>query len=263
MVQETLSLREKIARGVPGAPSRPVCPHSDAIQDCPRCSGWGWRKSARWSTWFICECTTENRRAMLAAQNKPDYSRMGMREDELTLDWSAVKPGVSDAMKALDVVRPAYSRGHGLIPLWGTWGQGKTLIGKILVATALREGKRAAYANMAVVLDDIRLAFDSQEHKTTELIRRMEWWVSRDVLFLDELDKTNSTEWAQERMFQLLDQRYARAIREEALTVIASNKTDAALDGYLRSRLNDKRLGPVVYLNGKDARQVMPEGWKL
>jgi len=203
------------------------------------------------------------RARLLAEKNKPDYSRMGLREDELNMDWSLIKPGVSDGVLAMDAVRPAYMRGYGMIFLWGTWGQAKTLIGKILTSTALRDGKRAAYANMSSVLDDIRLAFDAQEHKTTELLRRIDWWVSRDVLFLDELDKSNDTPWAQERLFQLLDQRYMRAIREEALTVIASNKSEAALDGYLRSRLADRRLGPVVYLNGPDGRKVMPEGYRF
>ena len=196
-------------------------------------------------------------------QYKPDYSRMGMLESELNLVWDMVTPGVSDGPKAVEAVRPAYERGHGMVFLWGTYGQAKTMVGKILIATAINDGKQAAYANVSGVLDDIRLAFDEQEHKTTELLRRMEFWISRDVLFLDELDKSNDTPWAQERMFQLLDQRYARAVREEALTVIASNKSDDALDGYLKSRLRDNRLGPVVHLNGKDGRKVAPQGWQL
>lgn len=194
---------------------------------------------------------------------KPDYSRMGILEDELDMDWSLVKPGVSDGTKALEAVKPVYEKGFGMVFLWGSYGQAKTLIGKILTATALRDRRSAAYANVSSVLDDIRLAFDSQENKTTELLRRIDWWISRDVLFLDELDKANGTEWAKERLFQLLDRRYQRAIREEALTVLASNSSDAALDGYIKSRLNDRRLGPVVYLNGNDGRQVMPEGFKF
>lgn len=194
---------------------------------------------------------------------KPDYKRIGMIEAEMSLDWSAVKPGISDGMKALQAVRPVYDRGFGMVFLWGTYGQAKTLIGKILTATAHRDGKTAAYANMLSVLDDIRLAFDSDEHKTTELIRRMDWWVNRDILFIDELDKTNSTAWANERLFELIDRRYQRAIREEAVTVIASNKSDDALDGYIRSRLNDVRVGQIVYLNGGDARKIMPDGYKF
>lgn len=201
--------------------------------------------------------------AQEAANYRPDYFRIGITEAESSLTWEAVKPNVSDGMKALQAVKPAYERGYGMVFLWGTYGQAKTLIGKILTATAFRDGKRAVYANVSSVLDDIRRAFDEREHKTTELLRRMDYWIERDVLFLDELDKSNNTEWAQERMFQLLDQRYMRAIREQSLTVIASNKSDDALDGYLKSRLQDRRVGPVVPLNGPDARKVMPEGYKF
>jgi len=186
--------------------------------------------------------------------------KVGLYESELNMTWDMVIPGMSDGTRAVEAVRPKYEAGHGLVFLWGTYGQAKTLVGKILISIAVREGKRAAYANMASVLDDIRLSFDDQ-YQSTELLRRMDYWISRDVLFLDELDKVSGTQWAQERMFQLLDQRYTRAVREEALTVIASNKSTAGLDGYLKSRLADKRLGPVVYLNGKDGRQTAPAGW--
>ena len=198
-----------------------------------------------------------------AAQYKPDLSRLGIREDELSLTWDSIKPGYSDGYKARDVVKAQFERGWGMVFLWGTYGQAKTLLGKIMTVQAYRAGKRAAYANMSGVLDDIRLAFDEREGKTTELLRRMEWWKERDILFIDELDKSNSTEWAQERLFQLLDYRYMQAIREQALTVIASNKSDDELDGYLKSRLNDRRVGPVIHLNGPDGRQVMPDGWRF
>jgi DNA replication protein DnaC len=201
--------------------------------------------------------------AQAAANHKPDFSRLGLHESELKLSWNKISPSISDGKKAVDAVQTKYEQGHGMVFLWGTYGQAKTLTGKILVATAYRESKSAAYANVSSVLDDIRLAFDEKESKTTELLKRMDYWISRDVLFLDEIDKCNETDWARERIFQLLDQRYTRAIREEALTVIASNSKVEALDGYLASRLKDKRLGPVVYLNGQDGRQVMPEGWKF
>jgi len=189
--------------------------------------------------------------------------QIGLVKAELSLTWRDVQPGISDGRKAVDAVRPAYQKRHGLIFLYGTYGQAKTLVGKILTATAFRDGLTCAYANISQVLDDIRLAFDEKENKSTELIRRMNWWIRRDVLFIDELDKCNDTPWAQERMFQLLDQRYMRAVREEALTVIASNKADNQLDGYLKSRLSDNRLGPIVHLNGSDGREVMQQGWKF
>lgn len=198
-----------------------------------------------------------------AAAYVPDWSRIGITEDESHLTWSAVKPGISDGYAALQVIKPTIERGWGMIFLWGTWGQAKTLIGKILTATAFRSGKRAAYANISGVLNDIRLAFDERENKTTELLRKMDWWFERDVLFIDELDKANNTPWAQEQIFILLDKRYQMAVREHALTVIASNSSTDELDGYLKSRLHDRRVGQVVRLNGSDGRQVVPDGWKF
>jgi DNA replication protein DnaC len=187
---------------------------------------------------------------------------IGLKQDELDLDWNAIKPGINDAHKAAQEIKTAFELGHGMIFLWGPWGQAKTVIGKILVARAFASGKRAAYANFMDMLDQIRMAYDEDEHKMTELVRRVDWWTKRDVLFLDEFDKCNDTAWAVERKFQIVDRCYQRAIREEALTVIASNKGDDEVDGYIRSRLNDRRVGKIIYLSGVDGRKVMPDEWK-
>ncbi|MEW6287772.1 MAG: hypothetical protein AB1509_16265 [Chloroflexota bacterium] len=194
--------------------------------------------------------------------------RIGLRPDEVqSLHWGLIQDGISDGQKARSAAQSAHQTGHGVCFLYGKSGQAKTLALKIAVATALRDGKTAAYANMLSVLDDIRLAFDARENKQTELVRRMEWWQSLDVLAIDELDKVNSTDWALERMFQLIDARYQRAVRQEALTFIAANYGSSLneLSDYLRSRIEDNRFavnGWVVYLNGPDGRKVMPPGWK-
>lgn len=254
------SLMAKVRENIPGAVERPVSPQ-DAKMDCPKCKGFGWAQSPAYNMhWFVCQCVGEREKEEREKKYRFNPETIGLHPGEMVLAWSHILPGISDGMKALEAVRPFYERGYGMVYLHGKWGQAKTLIGKILTATAYRDGKRPMYANVSAVLDNIRLAFDAQEHKTTELLHRIDWWINRDVLFLDELDKSNDTPWAQERLFQLIDQRYTRAVRHEALTVIASNKSDDALDGYLKSRLHDRRVGAVVYLNGADGREVMPDG---
>jgi len=257
---KTISLADYIKRNPPGIVDKPTKPNSRAKQDCSICNGFGWKQSPRYNNhWFVCSCVSRDWSKKF--EPKIDYSRFGIEDDELTLDWGLINPKISDGLKGLQAVKPAYERGHGMVFLYGTYGQAKTLLGKILIATALRDGKAAAYTNMNSALDDIRLAYDD-EHMNTALVQKMQWWIDREILFIDELDKASKTDWALERIFQLLDQRYAKAIREEALTVIASNKNDDQLDGYLQSRLNDNRLGPIVHLNGTDGRLVMPKGWK-
>ncbi|WKZ34867.1 MAG: AAA family ATPase [Anaerolineales bacterium] len=252
----------KMRNRIPGSPEKPSRPE-DAKPDCPKCQGYGWHQSKQYNNhWFLCPCVEDKKKGIQEIGNRFDPATIGLKAIELDLTWAHVKPGISDGTKAVDIVRPYYGRGFGLVYLWGAYGQAKTLIGKILIATAYRDGKKAAYANVSSVLDDIRLAYDEQEHKTTELLRRMKWWMEREVLFLDEIDKSHDTSWVKERLHQLIDERYAKAVRGEALTVIASNKSDEALDGYMKSRLHDRRIGKVVFLNGKDGRHVMPDGYK-
>jgi len=259
-VEKPVKLSDYIKDHPPGIQERPTKPHSSAKQDCSICNGFGWRQSEKYGgNWFICSCISRDWGKKF--EQKIDYSRFGLEDDELNMTWEMINPKVSDGIKGLKAVKPAYDRGHGFILLWGTYGQAKTLLGKILISTAIREGKAAAYTNMNSALDDIRLAYD-EKYMNTALVDKMDWWNNRTVLFIDELDKASKTDWALERIFQLLDHRYTRAIREEALTVIASNESDDQLNGYLKSRLNDNRLGPIVHLNGTDGRAIMPNGWK-
>lgn len=218
-------------------------------------------------------CTEEEYRAWVAEnyakawKTVPTHdARIGLSEADLNrYHWGLVMNGISDGSRARDVVRTALNAGHGLAMLYGSYGQGKTLVLKIAVAEARRAGKRAAYANMGSILDDLMLSFDQADHRQTELLRKMQWWQSLDLLCIDELDKANATPWASSRMHQLLDERYTRAIREEALTVIAANLDRGvdSLDGYLASRLQDNRFASnLVEMNGPDARQVMPKGYR-
>ena len=244
----------------------------DCSPACPECSGVGYIRfdvpvghpkfgkvercpNARAST---------HKSSLQAGEIDP---RVGLTADEVrNLTWGLVKKGVNQADAACDVTKRAYMSGHGMVFMYGGYGQGKSLVLKIAVAAALNEGKRAAYANLAGVLDDIRIAYDERENKMTELVRRMEWWASLDVLAIDELDKVGQTEWARERIFQLLDARYQRAVRQEALTVIAANyQSTDELSGYLKSRIEDNRFvanGYVIHLRGTDGRKSMPKNWK-
>lgn len=244
----------------------------DCSPDCPECGGVGYirhdvpvghPKFGKVERCPNAQAST-HKSSLQAGEIDP---RVGLTGDEVrNLTWDLVKKGVNQADQACEVTRRAYMSGHGMVFMYGGYGQGKSLVLKIAVAAALNEGKRAAYANLAGVLDDIRMAYDERENKMTELVRRMEWWASLDVLAIDELDKVGQTEWARERIFQLLDARYQRAVRQEALTVIAANyQSTDDLSGYLKSRIEDNRFvanGYVIHLKGSDGRKSMPKNWK-
>jgi DNA replication protein DnaC len=257
--------------GKDGAIPKPI-QHGDCSPDCPECGGIGYVRyevsvgHPKFGKVERCRYAQSRDIAAHLRSGNVDQ-RIGLTADEIgNLNWNLVRKGVNQADQACVTTRKAFEDGHGLVFLYGGFGQGKSLILKIAVATAIRAGKRAAYANLAGVLDDIRSAYDERENKMTELVRRMEWWTSLDVLAIDELDKVGQTDWAKERIFQLLDLLYQRAIRQEALTIIAANyQSTDELSGYLKSRIEDNRFagnGYLLHLKGADGRKSMPKNWK-
>lgn len=260
-----------VVQGEVQNPSELSCT-GDCSPTCPECNGVGYIRfdvpvgHPKFGKVERCQ-NARARTSKKSLQVGEIDPRIGLTPDEVrNLTWGLVKKGVNQADQACEVTKRAYISGHGVVFMYGGYGQGKSLVLKIAVATALNEGKRAAYANLADVLDDIRIAYDERENKMTELVRRMEWWASLDVLAIDELDKVGQTEWARERIFQLLDARYQRAVRQEALTVIAANyQSTDELSGYLKSRIEDNRFvanGYVIHLKGSDGRKSMPKNWK-
>lgn len=196
----------------------------------------------------------------------------GLSANEIkTFSWDMVLPGISDAYKALPHVKEAVNRGYGMGLMLGKWGQGKTLLMKIAVANFIRGGKKAHYVKLTKMLDSIRQTYDEKEGKMTALVREIRKWENLDLLCLDELDKDAETDWAKSRLFDLVDERWVSAVREEKLTLFSANfQNMSEVPGYLKSRIEDNRWAVTdqsgksaaftVFLNGPDGRKSMPKG---
>jgi hypothetical protein len=247
--------------------------------DCPNCGGSGYMKQSspdaqvtdkKFGTLKTCpKMKANNLKKSIAAGE----TRGGLSAYEIqTLDWSLVRPGISDGMKGLAFVRPAVQRGYGMGIMLGKVGQAKTLLMKISVATYIRAGKKAHYIKLTNLLDDIRRVYDLKEDKMVSLVRKIKEWESYDLLAIDEMDKSSETDWATDRLFGLCDERWVKAVRKEALTLFASNyASKKEIPEYLLSRIEDARFNItddkgrpasfVVYLAGVDGRKSMPKDW--
>ena len=257
---------KKIQLGMNALSSQSLIPGTsimlDCEPDCPHCHGSGYvRENVPMDHpkfGKIERCPNAKRRDLTTAVARGEIdARAGLTaRDMQELSWNSIQK-FNQAYGVGLKIKEAYMAGAGLFLLYGRYGQGKSLILKVTAVSALADGKSAAYANMSAVLDDIRLGYDTHDQAMSELVRRMKWWIDLDVLCIDELDKTSETPWAKERLFRLLDERYARAVRAEALTVIAANyeRLDE-LTGYLRSRMEDALFGDnLIYMDGPDARK--------
>lgn len=123
---------------------------------------------------------------------------------------------------------------------------------------------------LAGLLDYLRQAFDPQA--ASSFTARYERMLRAEVLALDEVDKCSMTAWADEKLFELVDDRYRRA--SECLTLIATNqrlcdrdksgkvtKTYSVLpesrhSGAIMSRLLDGRF-LVVDMGDEDVRRTL------
>lgn len=251
----------------------PILDSSRCDPDCPHCDGAGFIRYdvpvGHPQFGKLIPCPNFQAKHRNAMSEEELFEKFGLYQNELNMDWGLVKNKIGnlriEATKAVAEIKPRLDKPQpfGFGALIGSYGQGKTLAGKIMIATALRKGHTCAFVEMQKVLTHIKRAFDSETNMTHELLARMDHWMNLDVLCIDEVDKAHGTPWAVSVMFELINHRYVRAVRGDALTVMASNSSDNELEGYLLSRLHDARVGFKLVMNGDDIRPVLAENYQF
>lgn len=159
---------------------------------------------------------------------------------------------VPSNQEAYNQVTGAVSAGRGMVTLTGEAGRGKTSLLIAAVNDARERNIAAVYLTVSDLLDYIKAAFNP-DTAGRSVDERWELLTSVQVLALDELSRYNSTPWADERFWMLIDQRWRNMDRR--LTILAMNGNLSALDRAIQSRLKDKRA-VVVTLGGKDMREI-------
>jgi DNA replication protein DnaC len=86
------------------------------------------------------------------------------------------------------------------------------------------------------LLDYLRAAFSPSSEVSYD--RLFDEIRSANLLVLDDLGAQNTTPWAREKLFQILNHRY----NAELVTVITSSLSVDELDPRIRTRLLDRRL---------------------
>jgi DNA replication protein DnaC len=250
--------RQAEARGANGAsqpaPERPR-PVTVCAPDCPRCAGVGWMAAnvsyghPDFGRLFPCP----NLPARTKMRSKD--TRTGLKLHEMdSLNWGVIIDH-ANSLKAMRLVQDVLARGYGLVYLWGDVGTAKSLILKIAVAEAVRAGGLAAFALAADILDEIREAYN-QDDPRESAASRLERWSELPLLCIDELGRTANTEWAGEKLFQLLNRRHEGAIWQETTTLISSNFDPEKLDRALYDRMRDGRH-LIIHMEGDSARPLM------
>ena len=139
-----------------------------------------------------------------------------------------------------------------LIFLTGGVGTGKTHMACGIVRAFFEQhGKRGQFWPTIDLLDRYRATFD--ESRATETVEAVDAQLRQcAILVLDDYGAHRSTEWAEERLFRVVDERY----RTRAPLVITSNIDVMEMPARVLSRLKEASDSTIVYFDGPDQRPM-------
>jgi len=135
------------------------------------------------------------------------------------------------------------SKPNGMKILYGTYGMGKSGMGKALVSGFIRKGIRSHYTTAEDFLRLCRGTFKS-DNLTEEAIFSI--YAGYKFLVIDEVDpeRVSMTDYGRAQLFALLNKRYDA--RPHLATLLISNQEPDSLWGYLASRMEDAERIPVA-----------------
>jgi DNA replication protein DnaC len=136
---------------------------------------------------------------------------------------------------------------NGWLLLMGGYGCGKTHLAAAIANFAVNLGVPTLFLTVPDLLDWLRFSYDSPEatfEQRFDEIRNMA------LLALDDLGTQNTTPWAQEKLYQIINHRYVAKLP----MVVTTNQDLDEIDGRIRSRLQDPELVTPVKINAPDFR---------
>ena len=237
-----------------------------AMGQCLICKGLGWLR--RNVPYFHpdfgklekCRC----REALDRARRKWEImslSGLGGVRDKTIRNFNVRVPGVQKAAKA---ARDFASAPAGWLVLLGPVGCGKTHLAAAIANDCFdRLDMVVLFVTVSDLLDHLRATFEPSSAITyDEQFSRMR---DAELLVLDDLGAHYSTDWAREKLFQLLNYRYnmagsrdSRTGRRRAMTVVTSNLFELhGVEERIRSRLMDTGISQVVSF-GQDVGDYRP-----
>lgn len=222
---------------------------------CPECGGIGYYKEAvpfghpRFGVLVPCKCKLADR-ARRTANDLLEMSNLSAFQDKTFDTFDTDMRGVKRAfLRAVEFAK----KPDGWLVSFGNYGVGKTHLASAIANELLKQNYRVLFAVVPDLLDHLRSTFgpssEIQYDQRFELIR------DAAVLILDDLGTENTTPWAREKLFQIINHRYNGRMP----TVITSNRRPEEIEPRIFSRMSDRAIcEEFIIMDGDDYRRLPP-----
>ncbi len=175
------------------------------------------------------------------------FQRWDLRAGELESDL------VENLMRARELARGFAEAPNGWLVFLGEHFCGKTHLAAAIANHRVGEGDSALFIVVPDLLDHLRATFSPASRVRYD--QRFEDIRSTRLLVLDDLGTESATPWAQEKLYQLLNYRYATTLP----TVITTATRLDKIPDRLRSRLLDRRVCTIFELRAPPYHWAAPK----
>lgn len=162
------------------------------------------------------------------------FETFDLREREMTRD-------ARDALRmAYETCKHYAESPEGWLVLTGEYGSGKTHLAAAIANYREEVGDMALFIVVPDLLDHLRATFNP--HSPVSYDRRFDEIRSAQVLVLDDLGTESATPWAKEKLFQIVNHRYAARLP----TIFTTTQAIEEIEPRLRSRMYDMRRCTII-----------------
>ena len=245
------------------SPNSSITEQSVGDPNCPHCSGLGYVRSdhhvghPEFGKLLICICREEeiNRRSLNKLYEISHLSEL----KDLTFDNFEPNGRIGLGKQQAASIEYAYNQAkhfahnlEGWLLLQGKYGSGKTHLAAAIANLVVENGIQTIFITVPDLLDTLRFSYDNIDITFEE---RFEEIRNCHLLILDDFGTQNATEWAQEKLFQIINFRYINHLP----MVVTTNLSLAQIEGRIRSRLEDPELVSRVTIQAPDYRRPMDD----
>ncbi len=252
----------------PGGERRPTSPDGPRPRaqdgdvgdpDCPFCHGLGYLRLDRplgdpdFGKLELCTCRQADVRArirdrLFSLSHLDDLERMTFETFE---PHGRVGLGEEQSASLERAYNQAlsYSRAlQGWLLIQGGYGCGKTHLAAAIANACVALGVPTLFVTIPDLLDSLRAGYGDDEAGFDD---RFDQVRQAPLLVLDDFGTQNATEWAREKLFQILNHRYTNRLS----TVVTTNLSLEEIDGRIRSRLLDPEVVTSIRILAPDYRR--------